>query len=350
MTIPDGGIAVASSARPSHPRAATSPSEKLCMQMSVQMWREFQRAVTRLNARSGKPALHVLRWLIPIILLGFLGRRLAQLGWVHVWDARPDAPSFYFVLFAPFFVQPVADLIIYRNLLGVGQTLPLTVLLRKRYLNSVMLEYSGEAYFFFWAQRNLDLKKGILLHAVKDTNFLSAGAGLAIVWLMLLALVASGGMKLPEVMSTNFWTFVAIGSVPLVPCLALVIGGRRVTTLSRGEVASTFAIHLARSVVALSLEFALWWLSGALPSGAVCLEFVGLRLLVTRLPLMPSKDLLFVGIGIAAAGLMDVSAPKVASVLVITTGFNQLLEFVLVALPWLFEQFQLRRSAGSGSP
>jgi hypothetical protein len=315
----------------------------------LQIWREFQRAVAKLNAPSGGPALHLLRWLIPILLLGFLARRLAQLGWVHVWDARPNALSFYVVLLLPFFVQPVADLIIYRNLLGVGQTLPLVVLLRKRYLNSVMLEYSGEAYFFFWAQRNLELKKGILLHAVKDTNFLSAGAGLAIVWLMLLALVASGGVKLPEFLSANSWTFVAIGSVPLVPCLALVIGGRGVTTLSRGEVASTFAIHLARSVVVLSLEFALWWLSGALPSAAVCLEFVGLRLLVTRLPLMPSKDLLFVGIGIAAAGLIDVSAPKVASVLVIMTGFNQLLEFVLVGLPWLFDRFQLRRSADQAS-
>jgi len=212
-----------------------------------------------------------------------------------------------------------------------------------------MLEYSGEAYFFFWAQRNLDLRRGVLLHAVKDTNFLSAGAGLAIVWLMLLALVASGGVKLPEFLSANFWTFVSIGSVPLVPCVALVVGGSRVTTLSRGDVASTFAIHLARSVAVLSLEFALWWLSGALPSAAACLEFVGLRLLVTRLPMMPSKDLLFVGIGIAAAGLMDVSAPKVASVLVITTAFNQLLEFVLVGLPWLFDQFQLRRSADPAS-
>lgn len=317
--------------------------------MSQRIRWEVQRATAKLDARAGKRALHLLRWLMPILLLGFLGRRLTQLGWVHVWDARPDAESFYLVLFLAFFVQPIADLIIYRRLLDAGRALPLIILLRKRYLNSVMLEYSGEAYFFFWAQQNLKLKKGILLHAVKDSNFLSAGAGLATVWLMLLALVASGGVKLPEFLSANFWAFAAVGSVPLVPCLALVIGGRRVTTLNRGEVASTFAIHLGRSVAVLSLEFALWWLSGALPSATVCLEFVGLRLLITRLPLMPSKDLLFVGIGIAAAGLMDVSAPKVASVLVIMTGFSQLLEFMLVGLPWLFDRFQLRRSADQAS-
>jgi hypothetical protein len=161
---------------------------------------------------------------------------------------------------------------------------------------------------------------------------------------MLLALVASGVMKLPAFLSTNSWMVVSIGSLPLVLCLALIVGGRRVTALSRSDIVTTFAIHLARSIAALSLEFALWWLSGALPSATVCLEFVALRLLVTRLPLVPNKELVFIGVGIAAAGLMDVSGPRVAAVLVIMTAFSLLQEFVLVGLPWLIEQFQIRRN------
>jgi hypothetical protein len=70
-----------------------------------------------------------------------------------------------------------------------------------------------------------------------------------------------------------------------------------------------------------------------------------LRLLLTRLPFIPSNDLLFVGVGMAAAGLMDLSAPKVAAVLVTMTAVNQLQELVLVGLPWLFEQFQNRQRA-----
>jgi hypothetical protein len=44
----------------------------------------------------------------------------------------------------------------------------------------------------------------------------------------------------------------------------------------------------------------------------------------------------------AAAGLMNLSAPKVAAVLVTITAFTQLQELVLVGLPWFFEQFQNR--------
>jgi hypothetical protein len=315
------------------------------MRMFLQLRRDCEHIAAGLNARWGKAASHVLRWGIPILLLAILGYGLTQLGWSHIWDARPRALGFYLVLVLPFFVQPVADLVIYRNLLGVGRLLPFSVMLRKRYMNNVMVDYSGEAYFFLWARKNLDLKKGVLLHAVKDSNILSAGAGLAVVWLMLLALVESGVMKLPAFLPTNLWTVVSVGSFPLVLCLALIVGGRRVTALSRTDVATTFAIHLARSIAALSLEFALWWLSGALPSATICLEFVALRLLITRLPFLPSKELVFVGVGIAAAGLMDVSAPRVAAVLVVMTAVSLLQEFALVGLPWLVEQFQIRRNA-----
>ena len=30
----------------------------------------------------------------------------------------------------------------------------MAVILRKRFLNTVMLDYSGEVFFFLWAQRN----------------------------------------------------------------------------------------------------------------------------------------------------------------------------------------------------
>jgi hypothetical protein len=308
--------------------------------MVLQNLREFPGVLVALNARWGKSTLHVVRWIVLIGLLSYLGYSLTRLGWRHVWDARPHAVGFYLVLCLQFFVQPFADLIIYRNLLRIGRDLPFAVMLRKRFLNSVMLEYSGEAYLFFWARQNLDLKKGVLLHAVKDTNVLSAGAGLAMIWLILLVPVTTANVNLPALLSANLHTFAMIGSIPVLLCLALIIGGHRVTTLSRGEIASTFAIHVARIIAVLSLEFAIWRLSGALPSAAFCLEFVALRLVVTRLPLIPGKDMLFVGIGMAAAGFMNLSTPSVAAVLVSMTAFDLIQQFLVVGLPWSLDQIK----------
>lgn len=308
--------------------------------MLQQILQRFRRAIEDLRIRR---ALHVLRWTVPIGVVGYLAYTLTHLGWAHVWEARPRMISFYAILALQFFLLPVADFLIYRNLLGAGKKLPLTPFLRKQYLNKVMLDYSGEAYWYFWAKRNLHLEKGVLLHAVKDSNILSAGAGLTMVWVMVLALLESRIIGLPALADSHIWRGVLIASLPLALCLALVAGGKKVTALSRGEIATTFSIHVVRSIIALSLDFLLWWISGALPSAARCLEFVALRLLFTRLPLIPNKDLVFIGVGIAVSGPLDVSAPKVAAVLVIAAAFVQLQNFLLVGLPWFLGRFRMNR-------
>lgn len=312
------------------------------------MGTEFDETREVIRPRRFKFALQVLRWGTPVILLSFLGYQLTKIGWIEIWHSRPTAWGFYLLLFLPFFIQPVADLLIYRNLWKVGKALQLSIFLRKRYLNAVVLDYSGEAYFFFWAQQTLNVKKAALLHAIKDSNILSAGAGLAMVWMMLLLLSLTGGITLPALFSEHLGTSVAVASLPLVLCLILVIGGKKVTTLNRAQIASTFAIHMIRSVLGLGLQFALWWTSGALPSGVACLYFVALRLLISRLPLLPNKDLLFVGTGIAAASYMTLSTESVAAVLVIIVAFDEILGFALVGLPWLFGRFSFfRKSAGA---
>ena len=54
--------------------------------------------------------------------------------------------------------------------------------------------------------------------------------------------------------------------------------------------------RFCRALLMLVVEFFLWIVSGALPSWVACLQFVALRLVVTRLPLIPNKDLLFAAV------------------------------------------------------
>jgi hypothetical protein len=71
-----------------------------------------------------------------------------------------------------------------------------------------------------------------------------------------------------------------------------------------------------------------------------CLQFVALRLVVTRLPLLPNKDLVFVGAGIAAAGMTKLSVTPVATVLVILAADDLILALSFAGLPWLLEQLR----------
>ena len=292
--------------------------------------------LARLTANpGGRRALQLLRWIIPIVLLVLIGRRLAELGWRQIWIARPGNIGFYLLLVMQFFLQPFGDYFVYRGLWGTANTPPMAVILRKRLLNTFMLDYSGEAFFYFWAQARLKLAPGMLVHAIKDSNLLSGGAGLVMVYLMVLALLASGGLTIPAALNVHSWIFALAGTVPLILCAGLVLGHRKLTALSRAQIAATFAIHFTRSLAVLAVEFGLWELSGALPTAVACLQFVALRLVVTRLPLVPNKDLIFVGAGIAAAGLANVSVTPVATVLVILAAADLILAATVASLAWL---------------
>ena len=288
--------------------------------------------------RWGRHSLQLLRWAIPIALLVIIGGRLSELGWREIWIARPGNIGFYILLVLQFFIQPFGDYLVYRNLWGTANTPPMKVILRKRLLNTFMLDYSGEAFFYFWAQGRLKLKPGMLVHGIKDSNVLSAGAGLMMVYVMVLALLATGGLKIPAVLNAHGWLYVLAGSVPLILTAGLVLGHRKLTALSRSQIAATFAIHFTRAALVLVVEFGLWELSGALPSAVACLQFVALRLIVTRLPLVPNKDLIFVGAGIAAAGMTGVSVTAVATVLVILAAADLILGAMVASLAWLLDR------------
>jgi hypothetical protein len=291
--------------------------------------------------------LETVRWTLPIFLLAFVGYRLTQLGWHRLWNARPTSIWFYLLIALQFFVQPVADLMIYRNLWGAGKALRLSVFLRKRFLNSALFDYSGEVFFFFWAQRNLRLPTRMLVHAIKDSNLLSGGAGLAMVWVILLGLLGAGGLQIPRIVAAHAWIYTLVGSLPLLFCAVLVLAHRKMTVLSRGQIAATFSIHFLRSLIVLTMEVGFWILSGALPSIVACLQFVAMRLVISRLPLVPNKDLVFVGAGITAAELMRVPVAPVATVLVVLAAADLILGCLLAGWPWLLDNFLSKANRGA---
>ncbi len=290
----------------------------------------------RLKAsRAGRIWLGLVQWGIPLLLLAIIGRRLAQLGWHEIWQARPANPGFYLLLVLQFFLQPFGDYLVYRHLWRKNHP-PFAVILRKRLMNTFMLDYSGEAFFFLWARRHLALTQRLLVHAIKDSNILSGGAGLAMVYLLLLLLLAAGGLHIPAMMGAHAWLYALAGTVPLILSAALILGHRKLTALSRRQMAMVFAIHFVRAALVLAVEFGLWELSGALPSAIAALQFVTLRLVVTRLPLVPNKDLIFVGAGIATAGLAKMAVTPVATVLVILAAADLVLAGSVAAVTWFF--------------
>ena len=292
------------------------------------------RRAAALWRRWRKPVERVAQWVFPLVLIGFVVYSIDKIGLVRVWNARPTALFFYAFLVFPFFLPPLGDLLIYRNLLGTRR-LNYVLFLRKQCLNGTVLDFSGDAYFFLWCRRNLGLPNSAVLHAIKDSNILSAAASATVLAVAVAALAGSGALRALHLGATSAGALLSLGAVPALLSLGLVLGGRRVTTLARRDMATTFAVHLTRATAVITLRLLMWYFSGALPSALSCLEFVTLGLFVSRLPMVPQKGLVYAGAAILVAGMLNVSQAGVAAAVVVGNLIDQLMTMVIVAVPWL---------------
>ena len=236
--------------------------------------------------------------LISAAMVVMLGRELLGSGLEGLSRATPDSPWFYLAFFCLYMAAPTGDFIIFRRLWRI----PLSgfiALHKKRIANDVVLGYSGEAYFYAWARSRARMVAAPF-GAVKDVSILSAIAGNTIT-LALFAFAVPLGYQL---LSAAGYLEEVLGSIGIVMCTSLpfLIFSKRVFSLARSTLWWVFSIHCLR-LIAGSFLIAMAW-HFALPTAplGMWLFLAAARLLVSRLPLVPNKDLLFANFAILIIG------------------------------------------------
>jgi hypothetical protein len=251
-----------------------------------------------------------------------LGHELLGRGLVGLSHSVPGNPLFYIVFVGLYMALPIGDYIIFRRLWGIPIS-GMAALIRKRIANEVAFSYSGEAYFYAWARANAKMVAAPF-GAVKDVGILSAIAGNAITLLMIgLALPVGRELLTPEQLRL-VWGSIAIVMATSLPFL---IFSRRVFSLDRKTLWWVFMVHCVR-LIANSLLVALAWHYG-MPSVSLgmWLFLSAARLLVSRLPLVPNKDLLFANFAILLIG----QDQELSELIAFTAALTLLVHVVLIA-------------------
>ena len=95
--------------------------------------------------------------------------------------------------------------------------------------------------------------------------------------------------------------FLSLGVVLVTSCVILVLR-RKLFSLDRRELMFITVMHIFRIILFITLSAVMWHL--VLPEVALGLWLVlaTLRMLVSRLPLLPNKDLVFAGIAVFLLG------------------------------------------------
>lgn len=226
-----------------------------------------------------------------------LAHALLGAGLAGLKRSVPGNPAFY-IAFALFYLGPPwFDFVIFRRLWRIPFA-GFAALLKKRVANDVVLGYSGEAYFYAWARAHAPMVAAPF-GAVKDVSILSGLAGNAVtVAMVAVALPIAHGL-----LSTDeFRTVIGSAGVALAASLPFLLFSRRVFSLPRGDLWWVFRLHCLRLL--LGSVLIAWAWHAAMPGVAMgmWLLLAAGRLLVSRLPLVPNKDLIFASIAILLIG------------------------------------------------
>ncbi|MDQ8757360.1 hypothetical protein RCO27_14110 [Sphingosinicella sp. LHD-64] len=209
----------------------------------------------------------------------------------------PASAVFWLTFTAYYFVQVVSEWAIYRRLWKISAS-GLVALTRKYIGNEILFGYIGEVYFYTWARKRSRMT-GAPFGAIKDVTILSAVVGnVATLVLMAIAFPLLGELQF-GLGGRAFYlsTFVLVAT-----SLAALLFRRRLFSLPAADLRFVIGAHAARIVVKTALAALMWHL--VLPQVPIgwWLILAALRLLLSRLPFLPNKDLAFVALAVVAIG------------------------------------------------
>lgn len=217
----------------------------------------------------------------------------------ELFISLPTTAGFWGPLAAAYLLVPMLEWVVLRRLwrLPAAGIFPL---LRKQAANELLLGYSGDAQFYFWA-RNAMPTNSAPFATLRDISILSALAGnLATLILMAMAyptlsLLASGPLLHGAVLATLAIVVSSLG----------IFAARHAFfrfSLSRRAIAGVFLVHLARIAGVLILNASLWAMLVPGATMATLLVLGTMRMMLSRVPLIPGKEALFAGSALALIG------------------------------------------------
>lgn len=235
--------------------------------------------------------------LFSIAILLAVFRSIRHLDFATELRHLPHNPLFWGLFVLSWCAVPFSEWVIFRHLWPIPKS-GVIALLRKQISNELLIGYLGESYFYGWARQQVKMTNAPF-GAIKDVTILSAVCGSAVALVMLpfaFELLRSQPLGVDHGALTI--SISLIGASFALPLLFR----RKLFSLPREQLGFVTRIHLVRIVFGLLCTADMWhMLLPHVELGWWCL-LLAIRQLVSRLPLVPDKDVLFVGIAVFFLG------------------------------------------------
>ncbi len=230
--------------------------------------------------------------------------------------------EFWAAFVAMMLVEPAAGCFIARRQLGTGIE-TFGPLLRKQSLNMLLFSCAGDTLFLAWLQKHLDDAKAAFA-LVCDMAIISALvnniATLGLLFLMRQPLQALAGAHIDD------WAVALAVALAAIPLVLMTLRQR----LMRSVGVPTMVVALsARTIVHSVLSIASWHFALPMVPLQSWLMLIAARMIFSRLPLLPNKDLAFAAAVAILLGPTEQIGSVVAGVALLTLAADALLLLVV---------------------
>ncbi|MFU8812243.1 MAG: hypothetical protein ACNA78_04695 [Balneolaceae bacterium] len=244
----------------------------------------------------------------------------------------PTQPLFYIIAAILYFQLPFFEVIIYRITWAFNAVKSIPVFLLKSIYNKDVVGYSGEVYFFLWAQKNVPYEKMDIARVIKDNNIISSVASTLVAFGLVSVFFFTGQIRLLNDLFDGSANAIWGGVFLVVLIVFLVVAFRKkMIFMPLRSAYKIFVIHMLRLIAVLFLIVYMYYI--VIPETPLYVWFtlLSVEIILSRIPLLPNRDLIYVGLSIGMAEGLMVSESAIAGLMVARTVINKVLNVSLFA-------------------
>lgn len=278
-----------------------------------------------------------LRYILQAGIIGYLFYKLYDIGLTEVVQSLPRNPLFYLLFIFIYFSLPVSELYIY----GVGWNFKkhraFLVFVQKKVMNTDVLGYSGEFYLFYWAKDKLKVPSVEAMKFIKDNNILSSLSSTLVSVVLLIIFLTQGYLSLgdfiPQIESSLTYLWIV-----LVIVVVTVIGYKfrqHIIDVDWRDALKIGGIYTGRLVITNLLQIIQYKIAEPSVPWAVWFSLMAVQIMSTRIPFLPSQDVLYVGVALELSVMLNVPETQLVGVLTA----NLILKKLIGAISFIVSSF-----------
>lgn len=287
-------------------------------------WKQFS------ESPGGKRIQKLLRRLTIAFIVGIIIYQITDIGWREVLGSLPQQPLFYLIFFVLYFSLPVTEIFIYRQIWPLKKRQMFRTFLTKRVYNEEVVGYSGEFYLFMRARKLLDSSDRQILKNIRDNNILSAITSNLVAFTLIGILIFTGFIKLDQLIGDVDWVYIVVAGAIVIAFAALFIQFRKyIFDLPLKKALVIFGIYMTRFLIHHGLIVVQW--AVVIPDTPLSVWFLFLTvvIVVNRIPLLPSRDLVFMWAGIELSKVLNMATADVAGMLLVSSALRKVMNLIL---------------------